>query len=153
MSRKAKPVILSDTERVQLQAITKKGTHKSRKIIRAKALLLLDSGKNRLEVQSALSIDSHNFYKIKRRYFAGGLDSALEELPRSGQPPKVSADLEARITSIACSDAPQGSSRWTLSLINQKMVELEYIGSISNESIRQVLKKANSSPGSSKCGA
>jgi transposase len=147
MSRKAKQVILSDTEKSELQAITKKGTHKSRKIIRAKALLLLDSGKSRLEIQSELSIDSNNFYKIKHRYFAGGLPSALEELPRSGQPPKVTAHIESQITSIACSNAPAGSSRWTLSLINEKIVELKYIDSISNESIRQVLKKVGLSLG------
>ncbi len=73
---------------------------------------------------------------------AGGLSNALEELPRSGQPPIITERLEAMITSIACSDAPAGSSRWTLSLLNEKIVELKYIDSISNESIRQVLKKA-----------
>lgn len=147
MSRKAKQVVLSDTEKSELQSIIKKGTHKSRKIIRAKALLLLDLGKSRLAIQNELSIDINNFYKIKQRYFAGGLSSALEELPRSGQPAKVTAYIEAQITSIACSDAPAGSSRWTLSLINEKIVELKYIDSISNESIRQVLKKAGLSLG------
>lgn len=147
MSRKAKQVILSDIERVELQSIIKKGTHKSRKITRARALLLLDSGKNRLEVQAELSIDSNNFYKIKQRYFAGGLPSALEELPRSGQPPKITPNLEAQITSIACSDAPAGSSRWTLSLINEKIVELNFVETISNESVRKVLKKVSSSLG------
>jgi transposase len=147
MSRKAKQVILSDTEKSELQAIIKKGTHKSRKIIRAKALLLLDSGKSRLEIQTELSIDSNNFYKIKQRYFSGGLASALEELPRSGQPPKVTAYIEAQITSIACSDAPAGSSRWTLSLINEKIIELKHIETISNETVRKVLKKVNLSLG------
>ena len=147
MSRKAKQVILSDIEKSELQSIIKKGTHKSRKIMRAKVLLLLDSGKSRHEIQSELSIDSNNFYKIKQRYFAGGLTSALEELPRSGQPPKVTAYIEAQITSIACSDAPAGSSRWTLSLINEKIVELNHIETISNESVRKVLKKANLSLG------
>lgn len=147
MSRKAKQVILSDAEKSELQSIIKKGTHKSRKIIRARALLLLDSGKSRFEIQSELSIDNNNFYKIKQRYFSGGLASALEERPRSGQPPKVTAYIEAQITSIACSDVPAGSSRWTLSLLNEKIIELKYIDSISNESIRQVLKKVGLSPG------
>jgi len=62
----------------------------------------------------------------------------LKELPRSGQPPIATERLEAHITSIASA----GSSRWTLSLINEKIVELNYIDSISNESIRQILKKA-----------
>ncbi|WP_428663392.1 helix-turn-helix domain-containing protein [Runella sp.] len=147
MSRHSRALTLTDTEKAELLSITKKGTHKSRKIIRAKALLLLDSGKSRLEIQSELGIDSNNYYKIKKRYFAGGLSSALEELPRSGQPPKITERLEAQITSIACSDAPTGSAKWTLSLINEKLVTLHYIETISNESIRQVLKKAGLSLG------
>jgi putative transposase len=147
MSRQSRPITLTDTEKAELLSITKKGTHKSRKIIRAKALLLLDSGKSRLEIQSELGIDSNNYYKIKKRYFSGGLSSALEELPRSGQPPKITDRLEAQITSIACSDAPTGSAKWTLSLINEKLIELKYIETISNESIRQVLKKAGLSLG------
>ena len=147
MARIAKKVILSEAEKSELNSIIKKGTHKSRKITRARALLLLDSGKDRLEIQSELDIDSNHYYRIKKRYFAGGLTNALEELPRSGQPPIVTERLEAHITSIACSDTPAGSSRWTLSLINEKIVELKYIDSISNESIRQVLKKAGLSLG------
>lgn len=96
---KACIVHLSDIEKKTLRSITKKGTHKSRKITRAMALLLMDSGKSRLEIQMQLGIDSNHYYKIKRRYFSDGFSSALEELPRSGQPKKVTARLEAHITS------------------------------------------------------
>lgn len=112
----------------------------------------MSEGKSRSQVQSELDIDRNRYYKIKRRYFEGGLSHALEELPRSGQPRKVTERLEAQITSIACSDAPAGSSRWTLSLINDRLVELNYADGLSNESIRQVLKKASLSLGRSKCG-
>lgn len=147
MARIAKKVSLSASEKAELTSIIKKGTHKSRKITRARALLLLDSGKERFEILSELGIDSNHYYRIKKRYFAGGLSNALEELPRSGQPPIITERLEAQITSIACSDAPAGSARWTLSLINEKLVELKYIETISNESIRQVLKKVGLSLG------
>ena len=147
MARIAKKVTLSASEKAELTSILKKGTHKSRKITRAKALLLLDSDKSRAEIESELGIDSNHYYRIKKRYFAGGLPFALEELPRSGQPLTITERLKAQITSIACSDAPAGCSRWTLSLINEKIVELKYIDSISNESIRQVLKKAGLSLG------
>lgn len=147
MSRTAKSVVLSESDKILLESIVKQGTHKSRKITRAKALLLLDVGKSRPEIQNELSIDKNQYYKIKQRYFAMGLPASLEELPRSGQPPKVTPNLEAQITSLACSEAPAGNSRWTLSLLNEKIIELQYLDSISNESIRQVLKKANLSPG------
>ena len=152
MGRTARKVALSDTERNELLAIVKKGSHKSRKIIRARTLLLLDSDKDRVTIQSETGIDTNHYYRIKKRFFEGGLTMALGELPRSGQPPIITHRLEAQITSLACSDAPEGSSRWTLSLINQKIVELEYIDEISNETIRQVLKKASSNLGLRKCG-
>ncbi len=153
MARKAKEVHLTESELSELTTIIKKGTHKSRKITRSRVLLALNSGKSYLEIQSELQIEINHFYRIKRRYFEGGLSLALEELPRSGQPAKVNPRLEAQITSIACSASPEGTSQWTLSLINEKLVELSYIESISNESIRLVLKKANVSLGKSKCGA
>ena len=143
MARIAKKVSLSESEKAKLTSIIKKGTHKSRKITRARALLLLDSGKSRTEIQSELGIDSNHYYRIKKRYFAGGLSNSLEELPRSGQPPIVTERLEVQITSIACSDSPAGSARWTLSLLNERIVELKYVETISNESIRKVLKKVS----------
>jgi transposase len=147
MARIAKKVSLSALEKAELTSIIKKGTHKSRKITRARALLLMESGKSRTEIQSELGIDSNHYYRIKKRYFAGGLSDSLEERPRSGQPAVVTSRLEAQITSIACSASPAGSARWTLSLLNEKVVELEYVETISNESIRQVLKKAGLSLG------
>jgi glutaredoxin-related protein len=59
----------------------------------------------------------------------------------------VTAELEAKITSLACSDAPDGAARWTLSLLQEAVVSLQYVDTISDESIRQVLKKASSNPG------
>ena len=152
MGHLARKLTLSDLEKTELTAIVKKGTHKSRKIVPARVLLLLDAGKDRATLQSELDIGLNQYYQIRKRYFDGGLPAALEELPRSGQPPIITPYIEAKITSLACSDAPEGSSRWTLSLINEKMIELNYIEKISDESIRQVLKKVNSSRGSNKCG-
>lgn len=152
MARIAKKITLTKSEKATLIAITKTGTHKSRKIIRARVLILLDAGKNKAQVQEQTGIDANHFYRIKKRYFEGGLNAALEELPRSGQPPKITSRLEAQITSIACSEAPEGNARWTLSLINEKLVELKYIDAVSNESIRLVLKKVNANLGKKTCG-
>ena len=147
MSRPAKPVILPPADASTLRAIVKKGTHKSRKITRARALLAMGSGKGAAAVQAEVGISSTHYHRLKGRYLAGGLAQALEERPRSGQPPKVTPALEARITSLACSDLPAGSARWTLSLLNETLVSLDYGPAVSKETIRQVLKKANSSPG------
>lgn len=143
MPRLSKWLPLLAGERSKLVSITKKGTHKSRKIIRANALLLMDSGKNKKEVMATVGIDSNHYHRIKSRYLSGGIDNALEEKPRKGQPCKLNERLEAQITSIACSESPSGTARWTLSLINERLVELQYVEHLSNESIRKVLKKAN----------
>ncbi len=147
MPRLAKIIVLSVAEEAELMAIVKKGTHKSRKITRARTLLLLAAGKSRLVIESELGISTGQYWRTKQRYQAGGLAQALEEQPRSGQPPKVTAALEARLTSLACSAAPAGAARWTLALLTDRVVELQYVDSLSTESTRQVLKKASSSPG------
>lgn len=143
MARPAAPVILSPSDQTALTAIVKKGTHKSRKITRARALLAMGAGKSRLAVQTEVGISANQYYCLKRRYLSAGLADALEERPRSGQPPKVTAALEAHLTSLACSDAPAGAARWTLSLLNEKVVALEYVATISNETSRKVLKKVS----------
>jgi hypothetical protein len=107
----------------------------------------MGAGKARLVVQTEAGISANQYYCLKRRYLAAGLADALEERPRSGQPPKVTAALEAKITSLACSEAPAGAARWTLSLLNETLVALAYEPAISDETIRKVLKKANSNPG------
>ena len=147
MARTAAPVILPPADYATLRSIVKKGTHKSRKITRARALLAMGSGNARLAVQTEAGISANQYYCLKRRYLAVGLAEALEERPRSGQPPKVTAALEAKITSLACSEAPAGAARWTLSLLNETLVALAYGPVISDETIRKVLKKASSNPG------
>ena len=147
MSRPAAPLALPSADQATLRTLLKKGTHKSRKLTRARSLLLMGAGNSRLAVQAEAGISANQYYRIKRRYLAGGLAEALEERPRSGQPPKVTATLEAQLTSLACSDAPEGAARWTLSLLTERVVKLQYVDTISRETTRKVLKKANSTPG------
>ena len=68
--------------------------------------------------------------------------TALEERPRSGQPTKITTKLEAHVTHIACSEAPAGMARWTLALLTERVIELNYVAAISDEIIRKVLKKS-----------
>lgn len=103
--------------------------------------------KSRLAVQAEARISATQYFQLKQRYLTEGLPQALKERPRSGQPRKVTAEVEAKITSLACSEAPEGAARWTLSLLQEKVVALHYVETLSDESIRQVLKKANSNLG------
>ena len=78
-------------------------------------------------------------YNTHHSYVKGQLN-ALEEKPRPGQPRKVTPEVEAAVTSIACSEAPEGTSRWTVALINEKIIEMGY--QVHDESVRLILKKA-----------
>jgi len=83
----------------------------------------------------------------KKRYFEGGLDFALHEKARSGAPLKMDGRIEAQLTLLACSDPPEGRSRWTVRLLADKLVEMEVVDSISHMSVQRLLKKMKLSLG------
>jgi len=91
--------------------------------------------------------------RVKKRFVVDGLDIALHG--RKGSrvyDKKADGDFEAHLVALSCSDPPEGFSRWTLRLLAEKVVELDYIDNISHETVRRVLKKTNLSLGSEKGG-
>ena len=110
-------------------------------LTRARILLLADGGQSDAEIIDALKASRTTIVRIRKRYFEGGLESALNERSRSGAPPKIDARVEAKLTGIACSDPPEGRSRWTLNLLADKLVELGEVDSISGMSVCRALKK------------
>ncbi|AHM58708.1 transposase [Flammeovirgaceae bacterium 311] len=101
------------------------------------------------EIASKADVVLSTVYKIWNRYLEVGKDAkeAIEEKPRSGQPPKLTYEVKAKITALACSDPPEGNEYWTLQMICDKVVELGYVEKISTEPVRKYLKKSSSSPG------
>jgi transposase len=104
-------------------------------------LQLLETEKKVPDIAQEAGVSEATVYNVYHRYQPGKLAEALEEKPRSGQPRKVTERLEAEVTRIACSEAPEGRSRWTVRLIHKQVVELGY--ELGDESVRQVLKKVN----------
>jgi hypothetical protein len=84
---------------------------------------------------------------VKRRYFVDGLPDALYDKPRPGAKPKVDGEVEAHLIALACSDPPEGYTRWTLRLLADQLVALEVVESISHVTVGEVLKKTKSSRG------
>ncbi len=86
--------------------------------------------------------------KLREKACAEGVEKAVRSKVRSdkGIPRKLDGRVQAQITAIACSKAPEGYSRWSLSLIGERLVELEVVDSISREGVRQALKKTTSNP-------
>ncbi len=156
--KKSYRVFLRTKERKQLQALVHKGVQKARVINRARILLMSDErvkeeGKSDKDISKVLGISLHMVAVTREKYWRLGLRHALGEKPRSGHPPKLSGKGEALLTTIACTDAPQGRSRWTLRLLADKLVELKEVDSIARETVRRVLKKTTSSPGRKNSGA
>src|SRR3954469_16143371 len=151
-----KMVQLSSSDKDYLKSYVSKGTHSARAIRRARMLLMLEEGgKNQKQIAQDCSCSEGSVTNLLKRYTQceGAVKDVLEEKPRSGQPTIITPELEAHITALACcSEGPDGRSSWTLELIADKMVSDRLAVHLSDETVRKVLKKANSSPGSNSTG-
>jgi transposase len=138
-------VQLSAVEQSALKALVSKGKHSVRKVRRGRILLESFAGKKPEVIAQQVGVSLATVYNIHKRYEQQGLQAALAEKPRSGQPRKVTPAVEAAVTQIACSPAPEGRTRWTVRLINEKLITLGY--ELEDESVRLILKKVNLSLG------
>lgn len=150
MGKRLAKVDLHTIEIADLETLLSKGRHSVRKVKRAQILLQLHHRKSPAAIAQAVGVSVATVYNVHGRYRRHKL-AALEEKFRPGQPRKVTPAVEAAVTRIACSQTPEGCSRWIVSLINERIVALGY--QVHDESVRLILKKANSSPGSKSSGA
>ena len=148
MSHKSHCIKLSEQERQYLQKIVESGKDKARKITRCRILLLADEAKGKTdeEISDSLGVCLTTAFNIRRRFHRWGLERAINEEPRSGQPPKFKGKTMAKITAIACSKPPKGRARWSLRLLADHLIELDIVEDISYQSVRNILKKTNSGP-------
>ncbi|GLV56039.1 transposase [Dictyobacter sp. S3.2.2.5] len=146
-------VNLTEEERKQLHDLLKVGEHPARTIVRGYILLLAHQGKSDDDIAQTLEVGRATVQRVRKRYCQKGLAYALNELPRPGAKPRLDGRQEAYLIALACSDAPEGRTCWTLQLLANKLVELHIVEEISDETVRRVLKKTTSSPGSKKSGA
>ena len=136
-------VKLTENERDYLNDVGHKGKSSVRKVKRALALVKADEGLSDAKIAEALSISVPTVARLRKRFVVEGMDRALNERPRGGRTRKLSGKQEARLVAVACSEAPEGYTHWTLRLLAGKVVELGYAESISPETVRQILKKTN----------
>jgi transposase len=152
-------VTLTGGERTALSELSSKGKHRSQKILNALILLACDEGEfqkkrsTNKEIAKVLNISMKKIDRVKKRFVEDGLDITLNG--RKGSriyKKKADGDFEAHLLALSCSDPPEGFSRWSLRLLADKVVELDYIDNISHETIRRVLKKTKSNLGLEKGG-
>jgi transposase len=139
-------VRLTAQERKQLKALVNKGKTAAYKIKHANILLLGDadgSGWKDDRIAEAVSVHSKTVSGVRQRFVEQGLEAALNR-KKQAKPPRdriLDGAKEARLVALACSEAPGGRTRWTLHLLADKLVELQVVGTISHETVRQTLKK------------
>ena len=143
-------VTLTTQERKDLEALTHNGKTGAKVFIHARALMLCDAGSEGpawkvADVAKALGVTTRTIEHIKQRFVEEGIEAALQRKPRIRPPRDVIFDgeFEARLIALACSDAPEGRQRWTVRLLAQKAVELNFAPSVSHMTVQRVLKKTN----------
>lgn len=149
--KKKQHVQLSNEDREYLETLISKGERTAKAYRRSMALLELDRGQTYTAVSSTLKVSIVTLSKWAAKYRETGLE-ALQDQPRSGRPIEIDGEQRARVTALACSDPPEGYAQWTLRLLADKAVELEYCEHISHTEVAMILKKTNLSLISSEPG-
>lgn len=135
-------ITLSDTDRSTLTNLLARGTLSAKTFKRATALLELDRGKTLVEVAATVQVSYPTVSSWRDKYNTLGLRS-LDDAPRSGRPIEIDGEQRAKITALACSDAPEGHARWSLRLLAEKAVESGLCEHVSHSLVGDVLKKTN----------
>jgi transposase len=153
MSRpKQHPVSLNDEQHEQLNKLLSKGEANARVLTRARILLLAHKQWFDKDVAEALQVNPSTVMNVRKRFGTGGLDAALYDKPRPGAVRKLDGKQEALLVALACSQ-PDERETWTMQLLADKLVELNVVDEISDETVRRTLKKTRSSHGRRSSGA
>ena len=143
-------VTLTKDEREDLEVISTKGQRAARTVLLARALLLLDAGEEGPKwkvslVAEAIGTSTRTLEHLKKRFVEEGLDASIMRKKRQSPPKEImfGGEFEAKLLALACSEAPEGRSRWTVRLLAEKMIELKMVPTVSPMTVCNTLKKLN----------
>ncbi|NEQ25469.1 MAG: helix-turn-helix domain-containing protein [Microcoleus sp. SIO2G3] len=134
-------VVLTAQERQQLLEITHQNQVSARRFKRAQILLLADEGHRDEIIAQMLYVGESTVHRTRQKFVTGGVEFALGEAPRSGGKRKLDGKAEAFLVATVCSDPPQGQAQWTMQLLADRLVEVNLVNHISDETVRRTLKK------------
>ena len=147
-------VTLEAEERQHLHDLIAAGQAAARKLAHARILLKADAADGGpawpdWQIADALEVSTDTVERVRQRFVELGLDAALDRKPRERPPREIKLDgrAEARLIALACSAPPDGRTEWTMKLLAGRLVELEVVDTVSDETVRRLLKKTNSSRG------
>ena len=149
---KTNRIDLSIEDRQRLKDLTTSGAMKVRALKRAQILLKADSSPDGPAwsdgaIADALDVVPSTVANVRRRYVERGLEATLHGRYTGHNYPVMTGEVEAHLIALSCSAPPDGRERWTLQLLANKLVELKQVEHISDETVRQTLKKTTSSRG------
>lgn len=145
--RKLYRVKLTEAERKQLLELIRKGKSSALRQAHARVLLQADESEDGLcrsdaEIHDALGVAVSTIERVRQRFVEDGLEAALERKPTTRQYERLlDGKAEAHLIALACSDPPEGHAQWSVRLLANRMVVLEYVESVSRETVRRTLKK------------
>jgi transposase len=134
-------VDLTAEERTDLKKLLHGGNAPVRRTYRARVLLLADEGATDEEIARALHLGKSTVERTRRRFVEGGVERTLTDRPRPGKARLLNGKQEAFLVALACSDPPDGRARWTMQLLADRLIELRVVDSITDETVRVLLKK------------
>ena len=134
---------LSGEDRRFLQGFRNKGQHSAREMTRAHILLASEARVPVAQIQQVLGVSRMVIWRTRSAYHQKGLDYALYDAARPGQPAKYGTDQEAEVVALACSQPPEGEARWTIRSLTIAARHRPKLEAINRESIRQILKKTS----------
>lgn len=146
-------VTLTDPERAELRKLISSGKGAARRLVHARILLKADQGLPDRQIALEVEVGHATVERVRRRFVEEGFEASLDpHRPERPRERKIDGEVEAHLIALACSAPPEGSVRWTLRLLADKLVELECLPSVSHETVRQALKQTSSLPGASRNG-
>jgi len=134
-------LVLSTRDHRVLEQFRSQGEHLARELTRSHILLALADTVPVAQIQQVLGVSRMVIWRTRSAYEEKGLDYALYDVARSGQPLKYDTDQEAEVVALACSQPPEGAARWTIGLLTVAARHRPKLASINRESVRQILKK------------
>jgi transposase len=142
-------VCLDEAQRARLRRAVSMGKGPAREQAHARVLLKADEGLTDEEVSEAVEVSVRTVERVRRLFATAGVEAALKRRPQPPRPAKrkLDGEAEARLVMLACSKSPDGHDRWTLDLLADRMVKLNYVPAVSRDTVARALKKTRSSRG------
>ena len=140
---------LTDDEKRELNQMVSSGKRNARQVLDALILLNCDESEGKKQsdeiIGGFLKVGKLRVHRVRKRFFENGMSGVFNLPHGGGRSKQIDGDFEAHLIALSCREPPEGHSQWSLRLLADKMVELEYVESVSHETVRQALKKTNSS--------